>query len=599
MNKTVTVNIGGMVFHIEEQAYDKLKRYLEAIKGYFTSSDGRDEIIQDIESRIAEVFTERIGTSRQVVTETDVDAMIDTMGRPEQVAGADDEQSGANTQSNAGPRADFGKGADPFQKGYRKLYRDPDDKVVGGVCSGMAHYFGMDPLWLRLIFAILFFGWGTGFLAYMILLIIIPKAKTTAEKLEMKGQPVTIDNIRRTIEDEVDDIRTRLKSDHPFVKRSSSGIARFFEVLGEIILGAFKLLGKIIAVFILFVLAVVLFALFVTALGINGWVGGVNLPVYLTDIFLTPTQLNWATVGLCLVIGIPLLALFVNIISGLFKIKAKSRILNYASLSLWIIGVIISIWIGANIAREFRVKDQDEETLALTPVTADTLYLEKLHADNTDEAWDDNSVFFDGHNWSVGSHGDTLHLSMVELDIQRANGTMFELENITRGRGSDRRTALSNIREINYKFEQQDSVLRFADHYDLNKGTKFRGQHIKLILRVPVGKSVFLGSGMGDVIYDVKNRTNTYDLDMIGKTWTMTPKGLECIGCNLGDDTNDDSSDSNDESWSSNDDENVHIRVNGKTVKGKHNTDTIDWDHKDIKVHINDKNITIDAKDTK
>ncbi|MBK9319860.1 MAG: hypothetical protein IPM91_14400 [Bacteroidetes bacterium] len=104
MNKTVTVNIGGMVFHIEEQAYDQLRKYLEAIRGYFTTSDGRDEIIQDIESRIAEMFSERIGTSRQVVTSADVEYMINTMGKPEQVAGADEEKKMRNNAHGIQPK---------------------------------------------------------------------------------------------------------------------------------------------------------------------------------------------------------------------------------------------------------------------------------------------------------------------------------------------------------------------------------------------------------------------------------------------------------------------------------------------------------------
>ena len=119
MNKTVTVNIGGMVFHIEEHAYDKLKKYLDAIRGYFTSSDGRDEIIQDIESRIAEMFTERIGSSRQVIIEDDVEAVINTMGRPEEVAGENAEGKNAESFSSYSSNTN--------SKGYRRLFRDPDD----------------------------------------------------------------------------------------------------------------------------------------------------------------------------------------------------------------------------------------------------------------------------------------------------------------------------------------------------------------------------------------------------------------------------------------------------------------------------------------
>ena len=298
MNKTVTVNIGGMVFHIEEQAYEQLRKYLEAIRGYFTTSDGRDEIIQDIESRIAEMFSERIGTSRQVLLPSDVDHIINVMGKPEQVAGADDENSNANAgagQANAGSQTNW---TSAEARGYRRLYRDPDDKVVGGVCSGISHYVGIDPIWIRLIFAGAFFFWGSGFLFYLILLIIIPKAKTTAEKLEMKGQPVNIDNIKRTIEDEVEDIKSRI-SGKPSAGRSGRGaVSNFFDAIGAIIVAAIKFFVGFIGVILSIVLFAVLFSLFVALLAMAGVIGDATLPVFLTESFLSPFQLNMAIASL-------------------------------------------------------------------------------------------------------------------------------------------------------------------------------------------------------------------------------------------------------------------------------------------------------------
>ncbi|MBK7966830.1 MAG: PspC domain-containing protein [Bacteroidetes bacterium] len=335
MNKTVTVNIGGMVFHIEEQAYDQLKKYLEAIRGYFTSSDGRDEIIQDIESRVAEMFTERIGTSRQVVIASDVEHVINTMGRPEQVAGADEEKSefGAGNNSTGG----FSEA-----KGYRRLYRDPDDKVVGGVCSGISHYIGIDPIWLRLIFAIAFFVMGSGFLLYLLLLVIVPKAKTTSEKLEMKGQAVNIDNIKKTIEEEVEDIKTRISG-----KRSSRGgssrIANFFEAIGAIIVAAIKFFVGFIGVIIAIVLIALLFALFVTLLGMSGVIGGDSLPIFLTNFFLESWQVNTGMFALALVIGIPIIVILYRIARSLFKFKTESKLFNYSTGILWIVGLLLTI----------------------------------------------------------------------------------------------------------------------------------------------------------------------------------------------------------------------------------------------------------------
>ncbi|MBL7923821.1 MAG: PspC domain-containing protein [Bacteroidia bacterium] len=578
MNKTVTVNIGGMVFHIEEQAYDQLKKYLEAIRGYFTTSDGRDEIIQDIESRIAEMFSERIGNHRQVVTSDDVEQVINAMGRPEQVAGADDdkdkESSGAWSSSET--------------RGYRKLYRDPDDKVVGGVCSGISHYVGIDPIWLRLIFAGAFFVWGSGFLLYLLLLIIIPKAKTTSEKLEMKGQPVNIDNIKKTIEDEVEDIKSRISGKESARKSGRSAIANFFEAIGAIIVAAIKFFVGFIGVIISIVLIAVLFALFVTMLAMTGVIGDTNIPIFLTQSFLEPWQVSMGTVALGLVIGIPLIVIIYRIARSLFKIKTESRLFNYACGILWGIGVIFALWIGFDIAREFRVKDQDRVNVPIAQPSSDTIHLAILNPyEERDERYNSGNWTIMSDGWSINSSQDTVRIEEVELDVQRADGDQFELVKITSGRGPNRKEADDNSRGVSYEIVQDDSVLRFARDYILPKNSKFRGQKVQLILKVPVGKSVFLGENTEDIIYDIKNVTNTWDRDMVGHTWTMTNRGLECIGCNLENNT------------IIHGNEDVQVRVNGKDVDIKSGNDTINWDNKDVRIKIDGDGVVIDAKEKK
>ena len=163
MNKTVTVNIGGIVFHIDENAYERFKQYLESIRVHFVGSDGHDEIMQDIESRIAEMFQERIKDQKQVITISDVEEVTAIMGKPEQFG---DEES-----------KEKGKEIDPSEiKVKRRLFRNPDDNLLGGVCSGISEYFNLDPIWIRGAFAAAFFLGGSGFLLYLILWIIIPKA---------------------------------------------------------------------------------------------------------------------------------------------------------------------------------------------------------------------------------------------------------------------------------------------------------------------------------------------------------------------------------------------------------------------------------------
>lgn len=594
MNKTVTVNIGGMVFHIEEQAYEQLRKYLEAIRGYFTTSDGRDEIIQDIESRIAEMFSERIGTSRQVLLPSDVEHIIQVMGRPEQVAGTDEENNTGRASTSGGGGASGGGGGGGGGQssyrtyagatGYRRLYRDPEDKVIGGVCSGISHYIGIDPIWMRLIFVGSIFIFGSGPLFYILLLIIIPKAKSTSEKLEMKGQPVNIDTIKRTIEEEVEDIKARI-SGKPGTGRSGRGaISNFFDAIGAIIVAAIKFFVGFLGVILAICLFAILFTLFVSLLSMSGVIGDTSLPVFLTDSFLTSLQLNMVILALGLVIGVPLIMLLYRIGRSLFKIKSDSKVISYSAGVLWTIGVFIGLWAGYDIARDIRISDAKTETINIAQPSGDTLHLSVLtphHGSIHHFRYDTWDILTTGRE----SSEDTLYVNNVDLDIQRADGPQFELIKTITGRGKNRKEAEMNGSAIGYTLEQADTALRFSRDFTLAPPYRFRAQKIRMVLKVPLGKSIYLGSGMEDLIYDIKNVTNTWDSDMIGHTWTMTDSGLECVNCNL----------ENKKSKKGNND--VKININGKEVDVEGIEDTLNWDSKDVKIRINNNGVVIDAKD--
>ncbi|MEP7264274.1 MAG: PspC domain-containing protein [Bacteroidota bacterium] len=583
MNKTVTVNIGGMVFHIEELAYEKMKKYLEAIRGYFTSSDGRDEIIQDIESRMAEMFSERLGTARQVVTDDDVEHVINNMGRPEQVAGEDED-------NNARAKAE---GKIPYtaaeRSAYRRLYRDADDKVIGGVCSGFSHYIGTDPIWLRLVFAAsVFISFGTTLLVYIILVLIIPKAQSTAEKLEMKGQPVNINTIKKTLEEEVQDIKQRM-GDNPFrVSSSKSAVARFFEGLGEILIVLIRFIGKAFLFLILFVIFLVLIALFMGSLTVAGLGNFSDIPDGAIDFLLSPSQRWLVIISAVLVLGIPLLMLIYKLIKLVFNIKSENRYLNMSFGILIAIGLIFGIYTASDISREFREKESVRQNIPIAQPGGNTIYLDLL--DN--ESYRDESYY--NHNWRMNSdfsisdlHDDTLYIDNVKVDVVRSSGNEFELMQIISSRGKDRKMAMNHARRVNFKLVQQDSLIKIGKNYQIVKGDKFRGQKVQLVLKVPIGKSVHLGRFIDDIIYDIKNVTNTWDRDMVGKTWTMTENGLECVGCNL------------ENTSSDNDNEKVKVKVNGKTISVGTDKDTINWDNKDVKIRIDGDGVVIDAKDNR
>ena len=192
MNKTVTINIAGFVYHIDEDAYNRLDNYLNAVKNSIRQ-DGEEEIIADIESRIGELFSERIDVNNGVIRMTHVDEIINIMGKPEDYIISDEPQNTESFQNNNNFNYNF--------KQPKKIYRDGERKILGGVCSGMGHYLGVDAVWLRIIFLLLLFVYGTSILVYFILWIIIPKARTTSEILEMKGETVNISNIEKQFKD--------------------------------------------------------------------------------------------------------------------------------------------------------------------------------------------------------------------------------------------------------------------------------------------------------------------------------------------------------------------------------------------------------------
>lgn len=563
MNKTLSVNIGGMVFHIEEEAFHSMHKYLDAIKGYFTASDGRDEIIQDIEARIAEMFQERLGSTRQVVTLADVDHVKSTLGRPEQYVMDDVADEEFNQES-----------AQRTKNSYRRLYRDPDDKVIGGVCAGISHYIGIDPLWLRLAFAVSFFIFGSGFLLYLLLIVIMPKAISPSEKLEMKGEKVSLSNLKKSYIDE-----------SGAAAKVESGISRFFDALGQIIVGVFRLIGKVIAVIFIVIGILILGSFALMLLAMLG-VGGIAIPFFITDLFLSAGQQTMAIIGGFLLIGIPIIVILMKALQVLFKLKYSNKILNWSALALWIIGLVLSISVATSIAGEFKTREVQRIEIPLLQPQGDTLNLDVFYPNGMrDEAYYFDTKGLDS-GWDINSGQDSINIGDVKLDIIKSTGTEFELVQIGSARGKDRRSAVNNARSIQYRIVQEGSTIRFDEGFILPAGAMYRGQKLQLVLKVPEGKTVYMADNMDDIIYDIENVTNTYDGDMVGKAWTMTPSGLECIGCNLPS-----------YGHSSRSHDNVKIKIDGKgvRVKGFSSKDSLIKDGEDVNIDISEDGITIES----
>lgn len=195
MKITVSINLGGYSFNIDEDAYDELKRYLRNLELHFANEESSSEILSDIETRMAELFRSGLTSYKQVITYEDVVRVIAVMGTPEDFEGEPQSASGRKVYSTR----------------YHRMYRDPDHRIIGGVCAGMGAYWRIDPLVLRIIFLALILAGGIGILIYLILYIVLPEARTTAQKIEMKGEPVNIKNIKESVKKEFDSVRKNMK----------------------------------------------------------------------------------------------------------------------------------------------------------------------------------------------------------------------------------------------------------------------------------------------------------------------------------------------------------------------------------------------------
>ncbi len=196
MKKTYTVNIGGFVFSIDEDAFNKLDKYLNELKRHLKNNPGSTEIIEDIEGRIAELFKENLKDRKEVISLDDVEKVIDILGKPGDIG----EESEENAQ---GEKIRDGR--------VKRLYRDTDDRMIGGVCSGLGYYFNLDSTWVRIAFAITILLSGVSVVAYLILWIVVPPANTITEKIEMRGDPVNLSNIEKTVKEEMNKVKTEFE----------------------------------------------------------------------------------------------------------------------------------------------------------------------------------------------------------------------------------------------------------------------------------------------------------------------------------------------------------------------------------------------------
>jgi phage shock protein PspC (stress-responsive transcriptional regulator) len=625
MKQVININFQGSVIPIETSAYEMLKNYINSLTQHFAAEDGKEEIINDIESRIAELFQERLKTGATCIVDNDVQAIMNSIGRPEDLAGDDENTTTkqTNTQQNYQQSTNTNLG------GKKRLFRDENHKLVGGVCSGIANYFDIDIVIVRIIFLVLIFSFGIGFIPYIILWIavpssaiqvigsrrkklyrdldekylggvcsgianyfginvwiprlifllpmlslvggnnwdsefgifpdiirfspgtffiyiilwlVLPEAKTTTEKLEMKGEKVDMNTIKESVVEEIKGVQVRAQKfgkevigvaadkSKVFGSEATTLARKSSRSLGDIIV----LLIKIFAYFIIGVVGI--------ALVLSLFSGGIFAIRYfgLKDFMITDgTQNLYAWGVLIFFILAPMIGIITWIIRKITKVKAGSKMLRLSFISMWVLGWLSVALLGNSLSTDFKYSaNVNEQNILLTNPNVKSLEITN-HLSNA--RFLNNRVHY-GNIFENMLDDDSLSIRHVTVQIVKSLNDSFKVTSIKLASGSTRAKADNLASQIKFNAFQQDSSLVIEDAITINKTDKFRNQRVVLTVYVPVGKRIKINGHVGRVNtvhfngpFSINNNYDEFDNISLGNvengweegTWyTMTNEGL-------------------------------------------------------------------------
>ncbi|WP_167341627.1 PspC domain-containing protein [Nonlabens sp. SY33080] len=519
MNKTININLAGLFFHIDEDAYNRLQRYLSAVRRSFSDTSGADEIMRDIESRIAELFMEKRANDQQVISINHVEDVIEIMGQPEDYE-VDEEifEDPKRKHRSAGPS--------------KQLFRDTQNGYIGGVSSGLSYYFNIDAIWVRILWVLLaFFSAGWIVLVYVIMWIFVPDAVTTAQRLTMQGKEVNISNIEEqnsfenfsTVADEKTDAGYRVVG-----QKGKRGTVKFFGALGRIIKGFFKAIVKLIGLCIFLAASIGIIAILISlvtagSISIDGMQAADILDIGI------PADVNiwWATLAVFFLVGIPLLVLAILglklLVSNLRSIGTTAKV---ALAGIWIASVIGMVFITTKIASSQAIKASIAKQEKFTVAPQKTLFLDVIETDFTDQVrinannvkivYDDEGPKVLSRDVRVAVTSTTDSVASITLNYKAAGSTMDE--------------AKENANNIIYKYELTDSTLTLDNYFALRENKRLNQQRVDAIIALPEG-TIF--NWDDDFIHRYRNgiSNDAFDLYDNEKTYQVKNGKAICLDC--------------------------------------------------------------------
>ena len=603
MNKVININFQGRILPIEEQAYEILKQYIESLRVYFANEEGRDEIINDIECRIAELCEDRLKKGTVCIAANDIELIITSIGRPADFEAQDGfEASTSKTHQNTSGN----NNSNFYREGNRpkRLYRDEQNKVLGGVCSGIANYFVIEPwivrilwffligvnilayliLWIavpsssvkvvggvrkrlfrdidkkiiggvaaglskyfgiqvwivRILFLIPFIRFVVNFrhmhlfqfwdapdfpnflditfspgavFIYIVLWLVLPEAKTSADKLEMVGEKVDLNSIKNTIQNDMEGFSKRAQSWGSDLYNRNKGTNNSNESnqtnnegtaasnnnedankssenhkSTENRKGFLYFIGRIITLcikgFVYFILAIVGISLLATLFGI-GVAATALLP--LKNFILDDGAQTWSVIGaILLFVWVPIIGIVTAVIRKFAGLKKANVWVRSSFIALWIVGWVVLFYFGSSLGNSFsRHNLPAEQSIALTNPKID--YVEITAAPKM-KYYENN--WFQFEPFQGFADEDTVYVRNLRIRIVQSLNDSFQVKIVKLSNGKTVQNANELANKINFELTQEDSLLYLDRGIGINKIDKFRNQHIIMTIAVPIGKRI-------------------------------------------------------------------------------------------------------------
>jgi phage shock protein PspC (stress-responsive transcriptional regulator) len=567
MNKIIQINLAGVIFNIEEAAYEKLHNYNTKLKISFKNNE---EVVSDIQHRMAELFNERIASDRTIFI-NHVDEIIALMGEVENINEATDNKAIQETEnlkkitklrrnpydeSLGGVCSGIASfwGIDPVlvrilfivsvvvygtgilfyillwiiipkatgeeaeamkqqkQQQTKKLFRNPDNRLIGGVCAGLANYFGLNMVWIRLAFAASIFLFGTGFWLYIVLWIIIPKAVTASDKLLMRGINPSVKN---------------LNDQYHYAGNNATLSRKGIRKTEKIISLAFKLFAG----FVLFVTFVVIVSVSVALLAFYLGIGNIEWLTYLLAITLNTPALMWSVkLGVLFTILTPLTALLLLLLKLTFNLKITFKKWLMALTVLFITGFALLLYAGIAFAGEISYKGSKKNII---PIEAkDTVIVygvedKSVASENNKFTINSDEGELTFYNKGVIVNNNRLFLEISSFTISEVTtGKKPQLKITFKANGKNQQSANNNIKQIVFEPTIEGNNIFIPHFLSIAPEGPFRWQEVKVELQVPDGFIIILDESAKEIIDDSK-------MDQAdGKVYKLKNNELICIDCN-------------------------------------------------------------------